>query len=73
MLPDPGPRWICQDIRPKYGQIKGSPNNVATFFYHSPLVAIQSLFDRPSLSEHMEFAPRRVYQPLDTVADGNSR
>jgi hypothetical protein len=71
MLPDPGPRWICQDVKPKYGHIKGSSDNVATFFYRCPLLAIQSLFDRPSLLEHMEFAPRRVYQPLDTVANEN--
>jgi hypothetical protein len=72
MLPDPGPRWICQDIRPKYGHIKGSHENVATFFYRSPLVAIQSLFDRPSLLKHMEFMPRRVYQSLDTTTDENN-
>jgi hypothetical protein len=32
----------------------------ATLYYRDPLAAIQSLLDRPSLAEHLEFSPRRV-------------
>lgn len=64
-LPDPGPRWICEEVQPNYGTIKGSSNNRAALFYRSPLLAIQSLLDRPTLLEHMVFAPHRTYQETD--------
>jgi hypothetical protein len=69
MLPDPGPRWICEEVRPKYGTIKGSSDNRADLFYRCPLLAIQSLLDRPTLLEHMDFAPRRTYQQSEDIND----
>jgi hypothetical protein len=67
MLPDPGPRWICQEVEPKYGTIRGSSNNTALLFHRNPLLAIQSLLDRPTLLEHMDFAPQRIYQGTGTT------
>jgi hypothetical protein len=32
-----------------------------TLYWRDPLAAIQSLLDRPSLAEHLEYAPRRVW------------
>jgi hypothetical protein len=51
--------------------IKGSSQNTAQLFYRDPLKAIEYLLNRPSLIEHMEFAPYRLFTPstLDPAGD----
>jgi hypothetical protein len=56
---------------PDHGTMKGAPGNEVTLFYRDPLKAIQSLLDRSSLAEHMEFAPYRLYQQKNVENDGS--
>ncbi|PVF95369.1 hypothetical protein CPB86DRAFT_865506, partial [Serendipita vermifera] len=60
-LPDYGPRWLSRRIIPESGTIK----QPAILLYKDPLHAIQALLQKPSLEEHMEFAPRRSWQDQD--------
>jgi hypothetical protein len=62
-LPDGGARWVNQLITPESGTLKGLPDNQVVLLYRDPLKAIQSLLDRPSLANHMEFAPYRIFCP----------
>jgi hypothetical protein len=55
-------------MAPDYGTVKGAPDNAVTLFYRDPLKAIQSLLDRSSLAEQMEFAPYRLYRQKDDAS-----
>jgi hypothetical protein len=68
-LPDGGARWVNQLMIPEAGTLKGLPDNQVVLLYRDPLKAIQSLLDRPSLANHMEFAPYRIFCP--TVGGDN--
>jgi hypothetical protein len=56
---------------PDQGTMKGAPGNEVTLFYRDPLKAIQTLLDRSSLAEHMEFAPYRLYRQKAVENDGS--
>ncbi len=60
-----------QLITPEAGTLKGLPDNQVVLLYRDPLKAIQSLLDRPSLADHMEFAPYRIFCPT-TGGDNKS-
>ncbi|PVF91462.1 hypothetical protein CPB86DRAFT_687103, partial [Serendipita vermifera] len=60
-LPDHGLQWLSRLIIPESGTIKGQ----ATLLYKDPLQAIQAILQKPSLEEHMEFAPRHCWQDQD--------
>jgi hypothetical protein len=57
-LPQHGPRWIARDIAPDYG----SPSQTPVLLYRDPVDAIKYLLARPALAEHLEFAPRKVWE-----------
>jgi hypothetical protein len=48
--------WICQSVVPE----SGKEAHMVSIYYRDPLCAIKSLLCRPSLANHMEFAPRKV-------------
>jgi hypothetical protein len=52
---------MSQKIIPDSGTIKGE----AILLYKDPIRAIQALLQKPSLGEHMEFAPRRSWADHD--------
>jgi hypothetical protein len=76
-LPDGGARWVNKLLTPEAGTLKGLPGNQVVLLYRDPVKAIQSLLDRPSLADHMEFAPYRIFCPTFgdddecTSKDGN--
>jgi Plavaka transposase len=69
MLPDLRSTWMRTIITPKWGtpvaQGAGLEKGQLIFYHRNPLHVVQSLLDRPSLHDHLEFVPRRVYTNED--------
>jgi hypothetical protein len=69
MLPDLRSTWMRTIITLKWGtpvaQGAGLEKGQVVFYHRNPLHAVQSLLDRPSLHDHLEFVPRRVYTNED--------
>jgi len=56
-FPDPRIMWFAKQVIPE----SGTPLSPVVLYWQEPLAAIQSLLDRPSLADHLEFVPRRVW------------
>jgi hypothetical protein len=56
-LPDPGPRWMVQEIVPK----SGDPLEPVLLYYRDPIEAIKTLMSRADLQSSMVFGPSRVW------------
>ncbi|PVF91792.1 hypothetical protein CPB86DRAFT_718777 [Serendipita vermifera] len=50
--------WKAKDINPQ----SGTTVSPITLYYRDPLECIQSLLDRPSLRDHMEYVPRQSWE-----------
>lgn len=61
LLPDTRMRWLYQSVIPE----SGSDRTPVTLYYRDPVDAVQSLLDRPSLAEHLDFTPRRAWRNKD--------
>lgn len=57
-LPEPGARWSALSVIPE----TGTPHDDVVLYYRNPLHAIQTLLALPSLTDAMEFVPRRVWE-----------
>jgi hypothetical protein len=68
-LPDLRSIWMRSIITTRWGtpiiQGPGLEKGQVIFYHRNPLDAIQTLLDRPSLHNHLEFVPRRVYTDKD--------
>jgi hypothetical protein len=58
MLPSAGPAWMERTLTPKHG----TPLDPVHLIYRDILKAVQYLLSRPSLAEHLEFGPRKVWK-----------
>jgi len=58
MLPATGPPWMEKNITPKHG----TPLGPVQLIYRDIVKVTQHLMSRPSLAEHFEFAPRKVWK-----------
>jgi Plavaka transposase len=69
MLPDLRSIWMRSIITTRWGtpitRGPGLEKGQVVFYHRNPCDAIQTLLDRPSLHDHLEFVPRRVYTNKD--------
>jgi hypothetical protein len=57
-LPPPRMTWQDVEIIPR----SGTASSPVHLCYRDPVKVIKSLLDRPSLAEHMTYAPQRVWR-----------
>lgn len=64
-LPDPGPRWLSQQIKPKSGTL----SKPITLFYRDGMDVVKKLLSHPILTPKMVFGPKKAF---DTGWDGEN-
>jgi hypothetical protein len=56
-LPETHMQWMATDIKPRSRKL----SSTITLYHRNPLDCIRSLLNRPSLKDHLDYVPKRVY------------
>jgi Plavaka transposase len=68
-LPSSGTTWMAHDINPGSGTFL----EPVTLFFRDPMKAIESLLQRPTFKDSLDFVPRRVWSDPQDPDDPERR